>query len=345
MNTGKLHTCDRPQRGFSLVELMIALVLGLLVIGGVTTVFLSNKQSYRSNEGLSEIQENSRIAFELMARDLRQAGLTGCGNLARVANVLRNGPNAGGTLAWWADFDNDAIHGYNRNVDDPALTEGAASGNRVATTDSIQLIGAAPTGVSVATHDAAGGTITLNESSSDLETGDVVFVCDPDHAVIVQLSNYASGSPPTLTVNNTSGSPGNCSKDLGFPTQCAGSNPYAYVANSQIAQLNAVDWYIGNNPVGGRSLYRMAVVTSGGVPTPTTQEMVRNVTDMQIAYHRSGQAAFDDTADDVGAGNWDDVDAVRLSLTFETSQAGAATGSTKLQRTMSSTVTLRNRVN
>src|SRR3546814_1117931 len=46
------------QAGFSLVELMISLVLGLIVIGGVTTVFLSNQQSYRSNEGLSQLQEN-----------------------------------------------------------------------------------------------------------------------------------------------------------------------------------------------------------------------------------------------------------------------------------------------
>ena len=60
----------RKQRGFSLVELMIALVLGLMVIGGVTSVFLSNKQSFRTNTALSQVQENSRIAFELMARDI-----------------------------------------------------------------------------------------------------------------------------------------------------------------------------------------------------------------------------------------------------------------------------------
>src|SRR3546814_11566616 len=83
------------QAGFSLVELMISLVLGLIVIGGVTTVFLSNQQSYRSNEGLSQLQENSRIAFELMARDIRQTGLTGCGHERPIATGLANGPKSG----------------------------------------------------------------------------------------------------------------------------------------------------------------------------------------------------------------------------------------------------------
>src|SRR3546814_6197665 len=108
------------QAGFSLVEFMISLVLGLIVIGGVTTVFLSNQQSYRSNEGLSQLQENSRIAFELMARDIRQTGLTGCGNDGRIANVLANGPNATVTPGWYADFDN-SILGYEGEEDDTAI--------------------------------------------------------------------------------------------------------------------------------------------------------------------------------------------------------------------------------
>src|SRR3546814_11282613 len=80
------------QAGFSLVELMISLVLGLIVLGGVTTVFPSHQQSYRSNEGLSQLQENSRIAFELMAHDIRQPGLTGSGNDGAITKGLAHGP-------------------------------------------------------------------------------------------------------------------------------------------------------------------------------------------------------------------------------------------------------------
>ena len=43
-----------PALGFSLVELMIALVIGLMVTGGAVNVFLANQQTYRANSALSE---------------------------------------------------------------------------------------------------------------------------------------------------------------------------------------------------------------------------------------------------------------------------------------------------
>src|SRR5690554_7701360 len=60
--------------GFTLVELMIALVLGLLVIAGVGSVFLANQNAYRTNVALGEAQESARISFEFLARDIRSAG-------------------------------------------------------------------------------------------------------------------------------------------------------------------------------------------------------------------------------------------------------------------------------
>lgn len=66
--------------GFGLIELMIALVLGLLVLGAAIAVFQSNQSTYRANEGLSRIQEGARVAFELMSRDLRAAGGSACSN-------------------------------------------------------------------------------------------------------------------------------------------------------------------------------------------------------------------------------------------------------------------------
>lgn len=60
-------------QGFTVIELMIALVLGLIIIGGVLTVFLSNSQTFRTNEALSRIQENGRFAIDLLGTDLRHA--------------------------------------------------------------------------------------------------------------------------------------------------------------------------------------------------------------------------------------------------------------------------------
>ena len=54
--------------GFTLIELMIAMLLGLIVIGGVSSIFLANQQTYRSNEALSEVQDGARVAFEMLSR-------------------------------------------------------------------------------------------------------------------------------------------------------------------------------------------------------------------------------------------------------------------------------------
>lgn len=66
--------------GFGLIELMIAMVLGLLVLGAALAVFLSNQNTYRANEGLNRMQESARVAFELMSRDIRAAGGSACSN-------------------------------------------------------------------------------------------------------------------------------------------------------------------------------------------------------------------------------------------------------------------------
>jgi len=92
----------RPaQRGFSLIELMIALVLGLLVLGAAFVVFQSNQNSYRANEGLNRIQESARVAFEVMSQDIRSAGGSACSTASVVetsgaqSNACRDTPITG----------------------------------------------------------------------------------------------------------------------------------------------------------------------------------------------------------------------------------------------------------
>jgi type IV pilus assembly protein PilW len=67
----------RLQRGFSLVELMVALVIGLLITMAVVSLFITSDQSYKQNEAISKMQENARFAMELISQDLRHAGLLG----------------------------------------------------------------------------------------------------------------------------------------------------------------------------------------------------------------------------------------------------------------------------
>jgi type IV pilus assembly protein PilW len=62
------------QKGFTLVEMMIALVIGLLLIAGTLSVFLSTKQGYRMTNGLSLMQATGRATLDLLTRDIMMAG-------------------------------------------------------------------------------------------------------------------------------------------------------------------------------------------------------------------------------------------------------------------------------
>lgn len=74
----------RSASGFSLIEMMVAMALGVLVLGAAIAVFQTNQRTYRANEGLSRIQESARVAYEMMTRDIRSAGSSACSNEALV---------------------------------------------------------------------------------------------------------------------------------------------------------------------------------------------------------------------------------------------------------------------
>lgn len=65
------------QTGLSLVELMIAITLGLIVSGAVATIFLQSKASYSQNDEIGYLQDNGRFALNTIAHDLELAGFFG----------------------------------------------------------------------------------------------------------------------------------------------------------------------------------------------------------------------------------------------------------------------------
>lgn len=65
-------------RGFTLVELMIAMVIGLIISIGVVQIFGSNRATYQLDESLARAQENGRFALEFLTQDVRHAGNLGC---------------------------------------------------------------------------------------------------------------------------------------------------------------------------------------------------------------------------------------------------------------------------
>jgi len=60
--------------GFSLIEVMIAITLGLILMSAVLAVFMSSKRTYSSSEAMSRSQESARFGSQFVARELRMAG-------------------------------------------------------------------------------------------------------------------------------------------------------------------------------------------------------------------------------------------------------------------------------
>lgn len=62
------------QRGMSLIELMISMLLGLFIVLGIGTLFVQNKQSYRQDEMIARMQEDARYALNTIVDDIELAG-------------------------------------------------------------------------------------------------------------------------------------------------------------------------------------------------------------------------------------------------------------------------------
>ncbi|HEY5755225.1 MAG TPA: prepilin-type N-terminal cleavage/methylation domain-containing protein [Steroidobacter sp.] len=329
----------RSARGFTLVELMISMMLGLVVIGGALGVILSNRQSYRTNEGLSQVQESARTAFELLARDVRQAGVTGCDSNGRVANVVQTDPSL--PVSWWGSW--FGIQGYAGTQTDPAVGFGTSgSSNRINGTDSLQLQGLEGTGISIARHRPVDAQFDLYASTTAIATGDILMVCDFDHAAIFKVSQYTSSGTVVQHVAG-GGYPRNCTTGLGYPTDCTTPNPYTFPANSQLARVASVDWYVGDNQRAaqgepGRSLFRRRMAAA-------PEEIVAGVTNLRITYREAGRTDF--RAADV-VGTWANVNAVMIELTLQSADQRVSSDATvntgRIERVFTNIVTLRNRV-
>lgn len=76
MSESKIYNARKLQ-GFTLVELMVAMAIGLLIILAVGSVFVGARQSYQDNEALARMQENARYALEMLTHDLKHAGFMG----------------------------------------------------------------------------------------------------------------------------------------------------------------------------------------------------------------------------------------------------------------------------
>ncbi len=135
------------QQGFSLIELMIALIIGLVLTGGAIQIFISSKATYRLESALARMQETGRYIVDAMAKDIRMAGYTGCSSRGNITpTVMANNPPPVDTSP------SNSITGFSNNANtwQPVLPVGLAgfvkTGTDVITLQRISECGANLTG-------------------------------------------------------------------------------------------------------------------------------------------------------------------------------------------------------
>ncbi|MEE3917182.1 prepilin-type N-terminal cleavage/methylation domain-containing protein [Pseudomonas viridiflava] len=77
----------RLSRGFGLVEIMVALVLGLVVSLGIVQIFTASRATYQSQNASARMQEDARFVLSKMIQEIRMTGMYGCLSFSNVTPV------------------------------------------------------------------------------------------------------------------------------------------------------------------------------------------------------------------------------------------------------------------
>ena len=322
------RTLSARQRvgGFSLIELMTALLLSMLLIAAAVSVFVSNKRVYGATEGLGRIQESARMAFELMSRDIREAGGNPCDVRMKMVNVLADAAN------WWATFDGvtqTGIFGYEGNF--PGSTAG---------TDAIQIQFFEDTGL--VTSAGMGGTTGKLPATGIGKIADkqILMACGffPSSAtepVTDTAAIFSAGiSGGTIVHDKASGNASDVFSDAKHPTAVV------FPANTLLGSLRAMQWYVADNGEGGNSLYRRQLqYPAAGPVMGDPEEVVNDVTGLQLTYLENG------TWTTALPTSWNNVTAVQVDLELEAgdNRAGGVQGQ-MIKRKLTHVIALRNKL-
>ena len=269
----------RHARGFTLIELMIAMTLGLGTIAATGYIYLGTIKTYRSHDSMSRLQEGGRFAFELIGKDLRMAGTTGC-PYATSANVLNN------NIDWEKDLFRMPV---------VSVAQDGAAGTETEFSDALRVLRADMTREYVVqAHDSAAGIFTLT-GPHNITAGQYMIATDCNHAVVFQASVPAANQ----ISHPVGGVPGNSTDRLG-----AGAVVYAFAPGSRLYRLDATSYFVANNVAGQPSLFRSRPTGAAGVIA--REELIEGVQDLRITYVVDTSVPADGLADFVdpdGDGN------------------------------------------
>ncbi|MBA3494002.1 MAG: PilW family protein [Gammaproteobacteria bacterium] len=330
------------QAGVGLIEIMIALVIGLILIAGVGRIFLDSKQTYRLQDAQSRLQENARFALELLTNDIRMAGFSGCANLSSITpNVIANAPTITLTAATALSGKDDASSSWNPAPSSTQSSLPLAAGTDVITVQFSQGCSAHLKG-NMAVVNA--NIQIMSPNSCGIDAGDALMISDCVAADVFRATS-ASGGAPTQTVahaNNVNTS-NNLSK--------------TYQQDAELFIFASRSYYIANGAGGQPSLWRLDNTAATGGDNPI--ELVEGVENMQILYGEdtNGDRIPDQYRTVNNVGNLVNVVAVRASLllrtldnnllqlaqTYNYNDAPVTATDRRLRHTFTTTVNLRNR--
>jgi type IV pilus assembly protein PilW len=302
---------NRKHKGFSLVELMVALTLGLILLTGVVSIFLSSKVTYLSNEKVARLQESGRVALDLITHDLRSAGYLGCAKIPRWFQSTLNSPS---TTLWnyfrpMTGYEADGSGSWAPALDVP-LNPAPIPDSDVVVTRGLLRDGRALT-IQADMASASADPAVVDATTPPVSAGQIYVLTDCESTTVFQATGYTAGTPNGTVAHATGGaSPGNATSDLG----------YQYRRLARLIPLQTYTYYVGLDPVTNEpGLYRK----TGDVAD--SELLVEGIQALQIGY------AIDNTNDRiadayVAANNvtdWNDVISVTLALLVRSEDSGS----------------------
>jgi len=96
---------SRVDRGFTLIELMVSIAIGMVVLASVATTFTSQTRAYSAQEQINQMEQNLRGALDIMTREIKMAGyrpnggtVTGVVSYASSSLTIQADIDGNGTL-------------------------------------------------------------------------------------------------------------------------------------------------------------------------------------------------------------------------------------------------------
>ncbi len=319
------------QSGFSLIELMIALVVGLIVVGAAGQYYLGSKLTFNSQTQNGRLQESGRFALEFMARDLRMGGFTGCGSRGRngVPLLYRSYLNA---TAYPFDVE-FGVSGYEASSSAPGQTVTlnatnpapggtwvpelpAGGGGSIASqmrsralpgSDAV-IVRSTDVGLPLVSPFTSGSQIFADNQPTDIATGDILLVSDCLQMQMFQATNVTDGGTRLNIVGSRGGSftPGNA-ENINARGPVTNFGP-----GSEVAKVRTFAYFVGQGADGQPALYREALEGSSLV----AEELISGVESMQVLYgvDLTGNRVVDSYVTASAMADWSQVLSVRIAL-------------------------------